>query len=124
MDVRLINHFLDGTIKVLTTMAMIKPTPGKPFVNNAEFAMGTVSAVIEINGEVNGSMALTFTDPCIRAIVHGLPEVEGDEIDEYVEDAVGELTNMICGTASSTLRDEGFSLNADLPSIIKGKQHR
>ena len=123
MDVRMINPFLSGTIKVLTTMAMIEPTPGKPFVKQDECAMGIVSAVIPISGDATGTMALTFTESCIRAVVHGLLGVEDNEIDDYVQDAVGELTNMICGYARARLREEGFSLVAGIPSIVTGKGH-
>jgi chemotaxis protein CheX len=124
MDVRIVNPFLAGTIKVLTTMAMIEPIPGKPFVNEDEFAIGTVSAVIAISGDASGSMALSFTGPCIRAIVRGLLGIDYNEVNEYVEDAVGELTNMICGDARAHLREEGFSLRAGIPSIVKGEKHR
>ena len=116
MDVRIVNPFLAGTIKVLTTMAMIEPIPGKPFVNEDEFAIGTVSAVIAISGDASGSMALSFTGPCIRAIVRGLLGIDYNEVNEYVEDAVGELTNMICGDARAHLREKVFFVPVSRPS--------
>jgi chemotaxis protein CheX len=105
-------------------MALIEPIPGKPFVKEDEFAIGTVSAIITISGDAAGTMALSFTDPCIRAIVRGLLGVDDNEVQQYVEDAVGELTNMICGDARARLREEGFSLHAGIPSIIRGERQR
>jgi chemotaxis protein CheX len=32
MDVKFINPFLEGTVNVLKTMAMVDPQPGKPYV--------------------------------------------------------------------------------------------
>ncbi len=45
-------------------------------------------------------------------------------IDHDVEDAVGELTNIICGDARARLREEGFSLRAGIPNIVSGEGHR
>jgi chemotaxis protein CheX len=124
VDVRIINPFLAAAVKVLATMAMIEPTPGKPFINEEDCARGTVSAVIGITGaEATGSMAITFTEPCIRWVVQGLLGVDGDEINKYIEDAVGEVTNMICGDARARLRQEGFHLNAGIPAIVRGEKH-
>ncbi len=125
VDVRIINPFLSAAIKVIKTMAMIEPSPGKPFLNEDEYAPGVVSAVITISGgAVCGSMALTFTEPCIKAIVHGLVGIEVTGIDADVKDAVGELTNMICGDARAGLREEGFFLKAAIPSIVAGEKHQ
>lgn len=105
-------------------MAMIEPAPGKPFIKEDDSAIGPVSAVIQISGDVSGSMALSFTGSCIHAIVRGLLGIDADEVDQYVESAVGELTNMICGDARARLREEGISLQAGIPSVITGEKHR
>jgi len=89
MDVRIINPFLAGAVRVLTTMAMIEPVPGKPFINEDQYAKGIVSAIISIDGDASGSMSLTFTKPCIKAIVQDLLGIEGGKMNEYIEDAVG-----------------------------------
>ena len=124
MDVRIINPFLAGAVRVLTTMAMMEPVPGKPFINEDQYAKGIVSAIIPIGGDASGSMSLTFTEPCIKAVVRGLLGIVGSEINEYIEDAVGELTNMICGDARERLKEQGFSLKAGIPVIVKGENHR
>jgi len=40
MCVRIINLFLAGAVRVLTTMAMIEPVPGKPFITEDQYAKG------------------------------------------------------------------------------------
>jgi chemotaxis protein CheX len=56
--------------------------------------------------------------------VRGLLGVDDEEVNEYIDDAVGELTNMICGDARMHLREEGFKLRAGIPSILRGEKHR
>jgi chemotaxis protein CheX len=123
MDVRLINPFLTATIHVLSTMARIQPTPGKPFLKADRAALGDVSAIIGITGVASGSMALTFTESAIRAIVNNLLGIQSAEVNEELWDAVGELTNMICGDARRRLSEEGISLQAGIPTIVSGKNH-
>ena len=46
-----------------------------------------------------------------------------DEITDDVKDAVGEITNMICGDARRALQPEGLSLSTAIPTIVAGKNH-
>jgi len=123
MDVKIINPFLAAAVNVLKTMANISPQPGKPFVRKEENALGDVSAIIGITGAAQGSMALTFTESCIKAIVSNLFGTQVSELDGEVKDAVGELTNMICGDARRRLAEEGIALQAGIPTIVSGKDH-
>ena len=123
MDVRLINPFLLATIHVLGTMARIEPTPGKPFLKKDGAALGDVSAIIGITGVARGSMALTFSESAIMAIVSNLLGTQATEVNEEVMDAVGELTNMICGDARRRLSEDGISLQGGIPTIVSGKNH-
>ena len=124
MDVRYINPFLAAAVHVLRTMAGIEATPGKPFVKGGTRALGDVSAIIGITGAAEGSMALTFSESCIKAVVKNLFQAPVHEIDDEVKDAVGELTNIICGDARKRLREEGLSsLKAGIPTIVTGKDH-
>ena len=72
MDVAIINPFLAAAVNVLKTMAHIEPKPGKPYLKKDSSALGDVSAIIGITGDAQGSMALTFTEPCIKEVLHGL----------------------------------------------------
>lgn len=123
MDVRLINPFLTATIHVLATMANIAPTPGKPFLKQDRAALGDVSAIIGITGVASGSMALTFSESAIMAIVSNLLGTQATEVNDEVRDAVGELTNMICGDARRRLSEDGISLQGGIPTIVSGKGH-
>ncbi|MGA2404864.1 MAG: chemotaxis protein CheX [Syntrophobacteraceae bacterium] len=123
MDVRLINPFLAAAMHVLKTMAGIDARPGKPFLKKDDLAVGDISAIIGITGAVRGSMALVFTENCIKEIASNLLGEVFTQLNHEVTDAVGELTNMICGDARRRLSEEGFSLQAGIPTIVAGKSH-
>ena len=123
MDVKLINPFLAAAIHVLKTMASVDAKPGKPFLKENDIAIGDVSAIIGITGAAQGSMALVFTEECIKGVVSSLLGTEFTQLDDEVRDAVGELTNMICGDARRRLAEDGLTLQAGIPTIVGGKGH-
>ena len=123
MDVRIINSFLAAAIHVIKTMARIEAKPGKPFLKKDDSALGDVSAVINITGALHGCMILSFDESCIKAIVSNLFGEAVTDINNEVKDAVGELTNVICGDARRRIALEKIALEAGIPSIVSGTNH-
>jgi len=72
MDVKFINPFLEGTISVLKTMAFVEPRPGQPYLKRDNMAKGDISGIIGLTGAARGSLALSFSEPCILAIVSNM----------------------------------------------------
>ncbi|HPL63812.1 MAG: chemotaxis protein CheX [Syntrophales bacterium] len=123
MDVRFINPFLEGTSNVLKTMAFIEPRAGKPYLKKDSLARGDVSGIIGLTGEVKGSLALSFSQPCILKIVSNMLGEEIKEINGDIKDAVGELTNMVSGVARKKLEAMGLTISAAIPTVVSGKDH-
>lgn len=115
--------FVKATVSVLSTMAMIEPRPGKPFVKRDNTAIGDVSAVIGITGDKNGSISVSFTKKCAIALVKSMLGDDVQDIVQDVKDAVGEITNMISGQARAGLSEMGMSLAGSTPSVIMGDNH-
>ncbi len=123
MDVRYINPFLNGTIEVLRKMAFVEPTPGKPYVKKDETAEGDVSGIIGITGDAIGSLAISFSEPCICGVVNSMLGENFREINKDIFDAVGEVTNMISGVARTFLEKEGYIVYAAIPTVVYGRKH-
>jgi chemotaxis protein CheX len=123
MDVRFINAFLDGTVDVLKTMAFMDPRAGKAFLKKDNAAKGDVSGVIGLTGAARGSLALSFSEPCILKVVSNMLGEEQTSINGDVKDAVGELTNMVSGAARKKLEAEGLSVSAAIPTVVSGGGH-
>ena len=125
MNVKLMNPFLEAVVNVLKTMTFTEPTPGKPFLSKkAEPSCGDVTGVVGLTGKVNGSVALSFSE---KAILHVVSNMFGEackEIDAEVQDAVGELSNMICGDARRLLAEGGMIFEGAIPTVITGKEHQ
>ncbi|MHC1728879.1 MAG: chemotaxis protein CheX [Syntrophobacteraceae bacterium] len=104
-------------------MAGIEANPGKPFLKSNGQASGDVSAIIGFTGAVRGSMALIFTESCLKTIASSLFGEVFDQINEEVKDAAGEVSNMICGDARRRLSEAGINLKGGIPAVVSGRHH-
>jgi chemotaxis protein CheX len=123
MNVEYINPFLKATTNVLKTMAFTEATSGKPYLKKDQVAGGDISGVIGITGETEGSLSVSFSEASICFIVSNMFGEPVTAVNNEVEDAVGELTNMISGDARRELAEKGIMLTAGIPTVISGKNH-
>jgi chemotaxis protein CheX len=125
MNVTFINPFLEAAVKVLKTMAFTDPQPGKPFLKKkTEPSHGDITGIVGLTGPVNGSIAVSFSEAAILQVVSNMFGENFKEINEEVRDAVGELSNMICGDARRMLADQGHQFQGAIPTVIDGKNHK
>ena len=121
MNANMINPFLNAVTKVLTTMAFTEPKPGKPFLRKPDETLsGDVAGVVGVTGGMSGSMALSFSKEAILHIVSSMFGESFTEVNGEVRDAVGELSNMICGDAHGALDEQGCSITAAVPTVVMG----
>lgn len=123
MKAEFINPFLTSTKNVLETMCQTKAKAQKPEIKKGTRSYGEVTGLIGMASEkVSGCMVVSFTKDCILHIVGSmLMEPPKKEIDEEILDAVGELTNMICGGAKAQLAKLDHKFDLATPTMIKGK---
>lgn len=124
MDVQYINPFVTATLHVLKTMAHTEVKAGKPFLKKEKVARGDVSGLIGLTGEMSGTISVSFTEPCILAIVGRMFGENVTAMNDEIGDAVGEIANMISGQARQKLEEMGRPLHAAIPSVIMGKGHQ
>ena len=124
MDVKMMNPFINATLNVLQTMAFVTAEAEKPYLKKDHNAQGDVSGVIGFTGEANGTVYVTFDESCILAIVSSMFGESVPEINKDIEDAVGELTNMISGQARKELEEANRVFRGAIPTVISGKQHK
>lgn len=123
MDAKIINSFIEATVDVIKIMAFTDVAPGKPYLKKDNQPIGDVSGLIGMTGRKNGSFCISFKKECILEIISNMFGEKMEEINEEVEDAVGELTNMITGQVRKKLAELGTTYDAAIPSVISSKGH-
>ena len=123
-DVEIAKHFIKATTGILSTMAGITAAPGAPYVKKDSQSTGDISAIIGVTGPKNGTIAVSFPYECASALVVGMLGEDVGDMEQDMQDAVGELANMISGQARASLAEHGLVLQGATPSIIVGKDHQ
>ena len=122
MDKRLVTAFVDGVLKTLSSMASTQATPLKPFVDRNSRKSGEVAGLIGmISGEMKGNITVSFTKEAVFQILQNMLDETYETINDEVGDAVGELTNMIYGSAKTTLNQMGYSFEMAIPTVLLGE---
>lgn len=123
MNVKYINAFIEAAVNVLKMMAFINSSPGRPYVKTDLIARGDFSGLITFSGSVAGSLALSFSESCLLKIVSNMLGNDKDTAGSMIQNAAGELTNMISGDARKRLQSQGLIIYADIPTVLAGKGH-
>ncbi|MBF0276500.1 MAG: chemotaxis protein CheX [SAR324 cluster bacterium] len=118
-----ISPFLAATLEVLSTMANTPARPGNPLKRDPKPADGVISAIIDMTGGTNGSISITFSESCIVQVVNNMLGESYTEMNDQIQDAVGELVNMISGAARKRLEANGFRFTAGIPHTVTGEGH-
>ncbi len=122
VDKRLINAFIDGVIKTLSNMAQTTVVVQKPSVEKEFTAKGDVAGLIGmVAGSLKGNLTVSFDKLSILTIIENMIGEKHTEINKDVVDCVGEITNMIYGSAKTTLNELGYKFEMAIPTVIQGQ---
>lgn len=123
MRVEIINSFLKATVTVLETMAFLKPEHGKPYLKQNKLSTGDITSIVSITGKADATFAISFDTDSILLIMDKMLGLKVTGISSDVKDAIGEIANIISGSARRDLATYGIDYNGLIPTIIIGKNH-
>ncbi|MBD3391844.1 MAG: chemotaxis protein CheX [Chitinivibrionales bacterium] len=124
MDVAYVNPFIQSTINTFKTMIDLDVKPGKPALSREGEHTYDVSGIIGLSGKAQGSIALSFPKSMALKIVSKMLEQQVKVIGPELTDGIGELTNIVAGSAKAELSPiVKDTLSISLPNVVVGKNH-
>lgn len=124
MDATIINPFLEATVSVFKSMFELEPAAGKPYiVTDFLDHRWDISGLVGLTGAAQGIISIRIT----RLLGDKLLEKSGvetkseEERRDTVNQLIGELTNIICGNATSALH--GINVDISPPVVVQGTNH-
>lgn len=85
--------------------------------------INSISGVIGLAGTHKGVLAIHIPHQVAIAITSSFLGMDVEEINSDVEDAIGELANMLGGNVKSILSEKGRDINLSLPTTISGQHY-
>jgi chemotaxis protein CheX len=124
MNVAFINPFIESTLRSLEMMASITAEKAGLSVKEDLITTFDISAIIGITGDTSGSIILSFPADLACRIAGNMLMEEITELNQSVEDAIGEIGNIVVGDARRLLIQDGFSLSISVPTVVVGTGHK
>lgn len=111
---------VESAKEIFTSMVMMDiQMEGEPVTELATLE-NSITGVIGLTGTHKGVLAIHIPDAVAMAITGNFLGMEVEEVNEDVEDAVGELANMLGGNVKSILSEKGRDIDLSLPTTVRG----
>lgn len=115
---------LEAARDVFETMAFMALEETQEEVSCAagESLLGSIT----FKGNLEGCLSVCCAIPCAQAIAANMLGMENPEglSQTDVQDAVGEIANMVLGSLKSRIQEQVGVLEVSIPSVVQGRQLR
>ena len=81
---------------------------------------------ITFKGDLEGCLAICCDVSCAKTIAANMLGTDSDEeiSSEQINDAIGEVANMVMGSVKSRLYDNYSNIDVSIPSVVGGRELR
>jgi chemotaxis protein CheX len=117
------SKIVEVTKEIFETMIMMDVTPGQPLAEHVSKFNYSLSAMVGFAGFKQGNLTIHAPEKVAIGLTQNFLGTEIEEINEDVQDAMGELANMIAGSLKPIISNEGKSVELSLPSVVYGKEY-
>ncbi len=121
MDIR--DKIIEATVEIFTSMVMMDISVSEEQVENVGKISNSITGLIGLAGKYKGVLALHIPYNVACAITSNFLGLEIAEMNEDVDDAVGELANMLGGSVKTIISENGKDIELSIPSTISGEQY-
>ncbi len=117
------DKIIEAAREVFTGMAMMDiSVAGKPLTTLGPLKE-SITGMVGLAGVYRGLVAVHFPIPVALKVTDNFLDTKTEDINEDVQDAVGEIANMLGGSLKAILSDRGKDIELSLPSTIYGSQY-
>lgn len=114
---------IESAKEIFSTMIMMEISVADGTNGKSHSLENSISGIIGLAGMRKGVLAIHLPNAVALAITGSFLGMEVNEINEDVEDAVGELANMLGGNIKTILSEKGRDIELSMPSTICGRQY-
>ncbi len=117
------DKIIESTIEIFTGMVMMEiSVAGEPLTTLGPLK-NSITGMVGLAGVHKGVLAVHFPKQVALDVTGSFLGMEVDDINADVQDAIGEIANMLGGNLKTILSDRGKDIMLSLPSTISGDQY-
>jgi chemotaxis protein CheX len=120
----IVPKIVDATVEIFTGMVMMEISQDQEPTKELGPLKNSITGMVGLAGTHKGMLAVHFPNALALAITTSFLGMEVEEMNEDVQDAIGEIANMLGGNVKTILSDKGKDIQLSLPSTISGEEYR
>ncbi|WP_051553537.1 chemotaxis protein CheX [Desulfobulbus elongatus] len=117
------DKLIESTIEIFTGMVMMEVASAGDPLEKIGPLKKSITGMVGLAGTHKGVLAVHFPNEVALAVTSNFLGMEVGEINEDVQDAIGEIANMLGGNLKTILSDRGRDIQLSLPSTIFGDEY-
>lgn len=120
---QLAKYIIDATKDVFTTMVMLDPVDEYPLEEPVKRFKCSITGMVGFAGMYSGVISIHCPVSLAKKITSNMLGMECDEVNEDLNDAIGEISNMLGGGVKQVLSKGGLDVKLSIPTVIAGEEY-
>jgi chemotaxis protein CheX len=116
-------YIIDATKEVFSTMVAMEVEDCYPLIEPVTQFHCSVTGMVGMAGSYTGMLSLHCPALLAMKITSNMLGMEVEDVGEDVNDALGEIANMLGGHVKQVLSKGGLDLNLSIPTVISGETY-
>ena len=117
------DRIIESTIEIFTGMVMMEVSVAGELIKKLGPLKQSITGMVGLAGTHKGVLALHFPKQIGLDVRGSFLGMDVEEMNEDVQDAIGEIANMLGGNLKTILSDRGKDIQLSLPSTISGDEY-
>jgi chemotaxis protein CheX len=122
-EAALAGYVINATKEVFGTMVMMTLEDSYPLKEPVTSFHCSVTGMVGLAGTYTGILSIHCPKSLAMRITSNMLGMEVDEVGEDVNDALGEIANMLGGYVKQILSKGGLDINLSIPTVIAGEDY-
>ena len=119
----LAKYVIAATKEIFSTMIMMDLSEDYPLKEPVTRLHCSITGMIGLAGTYTGILSIHCPQSLAMTITSNMLGMEIDEVGEDVNDALGEIANMLGGHVKQVFSKGGLDINLSLPTVISGEEY-
>jgi chemotaxis protein CheX len=120
---QLAKFVVDATREVFSTMVMMDPADDYPLREPVSRFRCSITGMVGFAGTYSGVISIHCPVVLALKITSNMLGMECEEVNEDLNDAIGEIANMLGGNVKQVLSKGGLDVKLSIPTVISGEDY-
>lgn len=116
-------YLIHATKEVFNTMVMLDLEDSYPLNEPVTKFHCSITSMVGLAGTYTGVLSIHCPQTFAMRIASNMLGMDVDEVGEDVNDALGEIANMLGGYVKQVLSKGGLDINLSIPTVIAGEDY-